>query len=89
MSNDLNVIKNGIKKLYLTHPDVHINVSITSPKVQLHNQPAKITDVYPSIFRVEENSGGVIKHHTIQYVDIITKNVEIMELNKLISEIKL
>ena len=76
----LDRIKSKIYKLYETNPNVHINVSITSPKVNLKNEPVVIKGVYPHIFQIEERSCGFPKCYTLSYVDVFTRHVEIIEL---------
>lgn len=76
----LDVIKIKIRKLYNTNPNIHINASITTPKLHLSNEPATIIGVYPHIFQIEESSSGFIKRHTIKYTDILTKQIEIKDL---------
>lgn len=76
----LDLIKNQVKKLYQTHPKIHINVSMTHPRIRLKNEPVTITNVYPHIFQIEEYSNGFPKCHTLQYTDILTKQIEILEL---------
>lgn len=78
--NALDVIKYKIKKLYNTNPNIHVNVSITRPKVVLKNEPATIKNIYPHIFQIEEHSSGTPRCHTLQYSDILTKQIEIVEL---------
>lgn len=38
----LDIIKSKIQKLYKTNPNIHINVPITHPKVNLKNEPVVI-----------------------------------------------
>ena len=38
----LDIIKSKIQKLYKTNPNIHINVAITHPKVNLKNEPVVI-----------------------------------------------
>lgn len=78
--NALDVIKYKIKKLYNTNPNIHVNVSITRSKVALKNEPAIIKNIYPHIFQIEEHSSGAPRCHTLQYSDILTKQIEIVEL---------
>ena len=59
----LNIIKSKIQRLYKTNPDIHINVAITSPKVNLKNEPVVIKGVYPHIFQIEER-GSVLPKRT-------------------------
>lgn len=78
----LEIIKSRIQKLYNTNPNIHINVTLTNPRVNLSNQSVIIKGVYPNIFRIEETSGGQPKCHTLQYTDILTKHIVIEELAK-------
>lgn len=76
----LDIIKNKIRYLYENNPNIHMNVTINHPKIELKNDPAVIKGVYSHIFRIEEYSKGVPQSHTIQYTDIMTKRIEIVEL---------
>lgn len=72
--NVLDIIKNEIRKLYTTHPDIHVNVTLKRPRRQtLYNLPAVIRDVYPHMFQVEYQDGGTAKLYMHQYTDIITQ----------------
>ncbi len=73
-------IKSKIKTLYETNPKIHINVAISRPKVVLQNDEATIKGVYPHVFIIEEYSKGAPHCHTLQYVDVFTKRIEIIEL---------
>ena len=84
MKNDMNsipMLRNMVQELFKTAPRVHLNVAISHPKVNLLNEEATITGVYNNIFTVEEFSGGNTKRHTLQYADLITRCVEIIELH--------
>lgn len=76
-------IKNAIAKLYQSNPHIHVNISMTHPKLLLKNDPAVIKGIYPYVFRIEEYSTGVAKCHTLQYVDVLTGKIEISELENL------
>ena len=73
-------IRLRIEQLYKTNPHVHLNVSLSHPKLTLVNVPAVILGVYPHIFRIEECCDGMPKCHTLQYSDVVTKRIEILEL---------
>lgn len=73
-------IKKGIKTLYETDPKIHVNISIPHPKLNLQNDPVTIKGVYPNVFRIEEYSSGSPKCHALQYTDVFTKQIEIVEL---------
>ncbi|MBQ6809416.1 MAG: hypothetical protein IJP09_01750 [Clostridia bacterium] len=79
----LDSIKSKIKKLHQTNPNIHINVSMTNPKIHLKNEAVTIKSVYPHIFQIEENSTGVTKSHTLQYTDVLMKHIEILELESM------
>ena len=81
-SNEL--IREKIKALYNTNPDIHMNVSLTHPKLFLENASVKITGVYRNIFQIEECSGGTPKRHTLQYSDVLVKHIVISELENTI-----
>ena len=76
--SSLELLKNKVRKLSSTHPEVHVNVSINSPRVRLTNEPAVIRGVYPHVFTIEMETQG---RQTLQYTDLLMGNVEIVELN--------
>ncbi len=78
---ELNLIKNKITRLYETNPDIHMNISISAPKISLTNAKATIIEVYPNLFRIKESSTGIDRTHIIPYTDILTKHIQISELN--------
>ena len=52
----LEIIREKIRHLYETNPEVHMNVVLDNPRTVLKNTPAKIVGVYPYIFRIEEST---------------------------------
>ncbi|MBQ2973133.1 MAG: hypothetical protein IJE19_02150 [Clostridia bacterium] len=78
----LDLIKAQIKNLYENNPNIHINISLTHPRLHLTNDPVTIKGVYPHFFRIEETSSGVPKCHTLQYTDVLTGQVSIEEMKK-------
>lgn len=81
MTSQMEMIKSKIKQLYATKPFIHINVTLTNPRVNLKNQPAVIKAVYPHIFQIEECNCDNPKRYTLQYTDVLTKQIEIAELD--------
>lgn len=79
--NSLETIRNKMKLLYETDPHVRVNISLTHPKLSLKNDPVIIKGVYPHIFQIEERSSGVPKCHSLQYSDILTRHIEILEFD--------
>lgn len=77
----LETIKDNIRLLYETDPDIHVNVVIKSPRrMKLINLPVTIKGVYPHMFQIEERSGRIPRLFTHLYTDVITKDIEILEL---------
>ena len=79
--NPLEAIRSKVMTLRERDPHVHVNVSITRPKVSIRNDPAGILDIYPNVFRLRECHGGTEKIHTVKYSDILTGQIEIIELD--------
>jgi len=75
----LEIVKNKIKNLYETNPNIRINVTLSHPKIIFRNDPVTIKAVYPHIFIIEEYTSGKAKTHTLQYTDILTKQIEIID----------
>ena len=71
-------IKRRIEELFLTNPDIHVNVSIARPKVHVENQAARIRGVYRNLFEIEAKG----KRYSVKYVDILTNNLRIVELDQ-------
>ena len=79
--NALENIKNSIRYLYKTNPNIHVNVTLKRPhRKTFYNLPVVIRDVYPHMFQVEYEEGGIARLYIHQYTDIITKDIEILEL---------
>lgn len=76
----LDIIREDIKKLYSENKEIHINVSLSRPKLTLLNQTVKIKGVYSHIFMIEECSTGAPKTYTLQYSDVLLGHIEIEEL---------
>ena len=85
--NVLDIIRDRIRILYKTNPNIHVNVTLKRPhKTKLNNLAVVIKGVYPHMFQVEDSSEGVAKLHMHSYTDIVTKEVEILELSDITSQ---
>lgn len=85
--NILDTIRDRIHILYKTNPNIHVNVTLKRPyKTKLNNLAVVIKGVYPHMFQVEDNSEGVVKLYMHSYTDIVTKEVEILELSDITSQ---
>lgn len=82
MERTIETIRKDIQKLYDTGAQIHMNVTMTHPKITVRNAPATIKGVYPNIFQIEENENGYIRRHSLQYNDILIGRVEILELQE-------
>ena len=80
--NSIDIIRSNIWKLYVTHPNIHLRVVNRKQKIYLNYEPAVIKGVYPHIFQVEENSCGSPKTYTFQYTDVLSHQIEIVELDQ-------
>lgn len=82
MMNDiyeLQQIRQRISERYLSDPNIRINVSLRQPRLHLNNVPVKITGVYRHIFQIEEVSPGPPKRHALQYTDVLTHDIELLD----------
>ena len=82
MSDIYNIqqIRQELLDRYRRNPEIRINVSIARPRLRLSNVPVKITGVYAHIFQIEEASSGQVKRHTLQYTDVLTRNIVILDI---------
>ena len=76
----LQQIRQRISERYLSDPNIRINVSLRQPRLHLNNVPVKITGVYRHIFQVEEVSSGPPKRHALQYTDVLTHDIALLDL---------
>ena len=82
MMNDIyefQQIRQRISERYRSDPNIRINVSLRQPRLHLNNVPVKITGVYRHIFQVEEVSPGPPKRHALQYTDVLTHDIELLD----------
>ena len=82
MSDIYNVqqIRQRISERYRSDPNIRINVSLRQPRLHLRDVPVKITGVYRHIFQVEETSSGQPKRHALQYADVLTHDIELLDI---------
>ena len=77
---ELDNIKSGIKKLFDTGAYIHVNISMTRPKLIVKNASVKIVGVYPHMFQVEETAGERPARYSLQYNAVLIGQVVIPEL---------
>ena len=83
MMNDIyefQQIRQRISERYRSDPNIRINVSLRQPRLHLCDVPVRITGVYRHIFQVEEDSSGQPKRHALQYADVLTDDIELLDL---------
>ena len=73
----LEEIKERIEKLSKCSPNVHINLNRSRKK--LRDLPVRIKSVYNNFFIVEHDDNGYIARYTIQYSELLTKEIEVIE----------
>ena len=73
-------IRQRISERYRSDPNIRINVSLRQPRLHLCDVPVRITGVYRHIFQVEEDSSGQPKRHALQYADVLTHDIELLDL---------
>lgn len=73
-------IRQDILQRYPHDPRIRINVSIAKPKIRLHNVPVLITGVYDHVFQIGDSTSPQAKRYTLQYTDVLTHNIEILDL---------
>lgn len=78
----LDIIKDKIRDLYETNPNIHVNVALSNPRINIENDTVVIKGVYPHIFQIEERSTGSPKRRTLQYTDVLVRHIEILELKE-------
>lgn len=80
MERTIDAIRNDIRNLFETNPNIHVNVTMRHPKVSVQNGPVVIKGVYPNTFQLEETESGYTQRHSVQYNDVLIGRVEILEL---------
>ena len=78
--NEIQQIRQRILERYQRDPRICINVSIAKRKLHLNNVPVEITGVYAHIFQIEDTSSKPAKRYTLQYADVLTHNIEILDI---------
>ena len=76
---DINYIKNKISELYNKKEDIHVTINLKRKRVS--NAKSKITGVYKNFFTVKSQVSLYYEDFSINYVDILIKNVSIKELD--------
>ncbi len=85
--NVLDIVRSRVQLLYEKHPDIHVNVTIKRPhRVIMNNLPVVITGVYSHMFQVEYIDKGISRQFLHQYTDIVTRDVEILEMPDIVPQ---
>lgn len=78
--SEIQQIRQRISERYQRDPKIRINVSIAKPRLRLNDVPVEFTGVYAHIFLVEDSSSGRTNRYALQYTDVLTHNIEILDL---------
>ncbi len=73
-------IRERIRELYSTAPEIHMDVWQSRPKLRLQAAEAIIIGVYPHLFLIEERGTPYPKRRGIPYADVLTGHIRIREL---------
>lgn len=80
--NQIDIVKRNIYALYKEHKAVHACIRLRHMKSCEQNSiSAVIKAVYANVFEIEEINTKKPKTYTFQYVDVITKEINIQELD--------
>lgn len=71
-------IKKTVEEIYNSNPRVHINLNLARKK--LSNVEVLIKSVHPRFFIIEHDDGGYIARYTVRYDELLTSEVEVLEL---------
>lgn len=75
-------VKERIEALFREEREIHIDITMSRPRLIVRGTPARIKAVYPNLFRVEENDIGAPRCHLVRYSDVLIGQVKIAELDK-------
>lgn len=75
----LESIKRKVAYLHTVSPKIHVNVNLYHPRIVLKNDVVEIKGIYKNIFTIEEYTSGRPRIHSLQYIDILTGNIKIIE----------
>ena len=78
-NNQVLAIKNQI--LELSNKTNIIHVSINNKRHKIYEAPSKIVGVYERFLCVESKVNNYVEKFTINYIDLLTTNIVIKELN--------
>lgn len=79
--NQIDIVKSKIAALYKAHTNVHVNIKLKNhKKEELNNLPVVIKAIYANMFEVEDRNANPPKTYVYQYVDVITREIEILEI---------
>lgn len=75
-------IKQKVEALFREDREIHIDITMSRPRLVVRGTPARIKAVYPNLFRVEEKDIGMARCHLIRYSDVLIGQVKIAELSE-------
>ena len=72
-------IKRKIGALFESEPNIHINLNRARKK--LSGVAVTIKSVHPHFFIIEHNDGGYVAKYTVRYDELLTSELEVIELS--------
>ena len=73
-------IMGRLRELYENALDIHVSISTTRPKLHIERARARLTGVYPHIFRLAVETENCTQHYSHPYTDVLVGRVVIDEL---------
>ncbi len=75
-SEERKSLKTKPEELYKNSPDIHVDVSMIRPRVEIKNKCAKLIGVYRHIFQIGSKIAST-GTNSIQYGELLTVSVRI------------
>lgn len=80
--NDLERIRERIRELYKRGEMITVDYKNNHPRIIIEKAQVKISGVYLNFFTIEDCKREIKQNYTVMYVDIITGNIHIYELDE-------
>lgn len=84
---DVDNIKEIIRRLHEKGEMITVDYHSNHPRINIEKSKVRISGVYRNFFTIEDTDCGIIRSHTVMYVDVITKNLYIYELDDLRNDV--
>lgn len=79
---DIDLIKEQIKRLFELGGEISIEIHSKKPKLHIVDASATITGVYKNLFTLQTVENGLKRVYSVQYTDLFIGKIKIKELEK-------